>query len=253
MGIEMLERYWKEVPSQFFSANGTSDGIVTIASTSPFKIKQFVVILNPSLPSIAGEIKAILSETQMAIGPQTSNPNMRIDLSAYGNNSTISAPEQPRPAVPIQDIERFTYEEEPTVARRTVPVDEAGNILKFVRSAPGQPKSMAVSVDHLTFSSFNEARVTDSFQGNAQGQALSVGPTPVEAKGGATALATRKGVFIMPIDKNMYMGFSNSVTVANGMPIFINQMVYVPATAQMSIWLIHNNAGTAEVRIWEVG
>jgi hypothetical protein len=249
----MLEKFWKEVPSQFFTATGTSDGVVTVAATSPFKIKQFVVVLNPSLPSIVGEIKAILSETQIAIGPQGPNPNMRIDFSSYGTSSTISAPEQPRPSIPIQEIDRWTYEEEPTVARRTIPVDEAGNILKFVRSAPGQAKSMAVNVDNLTFTTFNEARVSDSLQGNAQGQAISVGNSPIEAKGGATALATRKGLFIMPIDKNMYMGFSNAVTVVNGMPIFINQMIYIPATAQMSIWLVHNHSGSAEARIWEVG
>ncbi len=249
----MLEKYWKEIPSQLFTNIGTSDGIVTVASTTSFKIRQFVVILNPSLPSAAGEIKAILSETQLAIGPQGTGPNMRIDLSGYGTNSSISAPEQPRPPIATQDIERFTYEEEPVVARRTVPVDDTGNLLKFVRSAPGQPKSMAVSVDHLTFSSFNEARVTDSFQGNSQGQALVVGDTPVEAKGGTTSLAVRKGVFIMPIDKNIYMGFSSTVNSANGMPIFINQMVYVPATAQMSIWLIHSANSLAEVRVWEVG
>ena len=249
----MLERFWKEIPSQFFTITGSADGVVTLASTSSFKIKQFVVILNPSLPSVAGEIKAILSETQMAIGPQASGPNMRIDLSSHDTNSTISAPEQPRPSVPIQDIERFTYEEEPTVARRTIPVDEAGNILKFVRSAPGQPKSMAVNVDNLTFSTFNEARVTDSFQGNAQGQAITVGASPVEAKGGTSALASRKGLFIMPIDKSVYMGFSDIVSSSNGMPVFINQMVYVPATAQMRIWLINGAAGVAEVRIWEVG
>ena len=249
----MLEKFWKEVPSQFFTTFGTADGIVTIATTASFKIKQFVVVLNPSLPSIAGEIKAILSETQMAIGPQGVGPNMRIDFSSYGANSTISAPEQTRPTIPIQEIERWTYEEEPTVARRIVPVDEAGNILKFVRSVPGQPKSMAVNVDNMTFTTFNEARVSDSLQGNAQGQAILVGNSPIEAKGGASSLATRKGLFIMPIDKNLYMGFSNTVTITNGIPIFINQMIYIPATAQMSIWLVHNNAGTAEARIWEVG
>lgn len=76
--------------------------------------------------------------------------------------------------------------------------------------------------------------------------------SPMEAKGGTVALPTRKGVFIMPIDKNLHMGFNNLVTAANGIPIFINQMIYVPATAQMSIWLVSSN-GTAEARVWEVG
>ena len=248
----MLEKFYKEIPSQSFTANGTTNGVVTVASTISFKLNQLVVILNPSLPSVAGEIKAIFSETQMAVGPQSSNPNMRIDLSAYGTSSTISAPEQQRPAVATQDIERYTYEEAPIVARRTIAVDDTGNVIKFVRSAPGEAKSLGVAVDKLTFTGFNEARVSDSFQGSAQGQALIITTSPMEAKGGATALATRKGIFIMPIDKNLHMGFSSLVTAANGIPIFINQMIYVPATANMPIWLVSSN-GTAEARVWEVG
>jgi hypothetical protein len=251
----MLEKYYKEIPSQFFTATGTAGGVVTIFSTVSFKLNQLVVILNPSLPSVAGEIKAIFSDTQMAIGPQSSNPNMRIDLSAYGTTSTISAPEQQRPTIATQDIERYTYEEAPIVARRIIPVDDTGNVLKFVRSAPGEAKSLAVSVDGLTFNQFSEAKVSDALQGTAQGAALQVGAVPVEAKGGATVLLNRKGVFITPTDKNLYMGFANTVSAANGIPIFINQMVYVPASAAMRIWLVNGSGGGgfADVRIWEVG
>jgi hypothetical protein len=250
----MLEKYYKEIPSQLFVANGTSTGVVTISSTVSFKLGQLVVILNPSLPSVAGEIKAIFSETQMAIGPQGSNPNVRIDLSSYDTSSTISAPEQQRPTIATQDIERYTYEEAPIVARRTVPVDDTGNILKFVRNAPGEAKSLAVSVDKLTFNSFSEAKVSDALQGTAQGASVQVSATPVEAKGGASTLNNRKGVFITPIDKNVYMGFANTVSSANGIPIFINQMVYVPAAAAMKIWLVNGGTGgAAEVRVWEVG
>jgi hypothetical protein len=249
----MLEKYYKEIPSQLFTANGTANGVVTITSTVSFRLGQLIVVLNPSLPAVAGEIKAIFSDTQMAIGPQGSNPNMRIDLSTYDTSSTISAPEQQRPPIATQDIERYTYEEAPVVARRTVAVDDAGNVLKFVRNAPGEAKSLAVSVDNLSFTSFSEARVSDSFQGSAQGSAVSVGSVPVEAKGGATTLTNRKGIFIMPIDKNLYMGFANTVSSANGIPIFINQMVYIPATSSMKIWLVHSNTGNAEARVWEVG
>jgi hypothetical protein len=251
-----MEKIWKEVPPQFFTATGTSDGVVTVNSSSLFKLRQFVVILNPGQPSVVGEIKAILSDTRMAIGPQDSKPSIRIDLSSYDTSSTISAPEQQRPAVAQQDIERYVYEEAPVMANRQVPVDDTGNIIKFVRSEPGGPKSLGVNVDHLTFSEFNEARVTDSFQGAAQGQAilLNSATEPMEAKGGLTPLSNRKGVFIMPIDKKIYMGFSNSVTISNGMPIFISQMVYVPAAANQPVWLVADVNGTpSEVRVWEVG
>lgn len=249
----MLEKFWKEVPSQLFTANGTYNGVITISSTNAYKLNQFVVILNPSLPSVAAEIKAIISDTQLAVGPQGSGPNLRIDLSAYDTASTITAPEQSRPPIATQDIERYTYEEAPTVARRTISVDDTGNLLKFVRNEPGGPKSLGVAVDNLSFTSFKEAKVSDSFQGNAQGAAILVDGVPVEVKGGATTLSNRKGVFLMPIDKNVYMGFSNTVNTTNGIPIFINQMIYIPATAGMKIWAVNSNSGLAEIRVWEVG
>jgi hypothetical protein len=249
----MLERYWKEVPTQSFVVNGTTNGIVTLSSTSPYKLQQLVVVLSPSLPSIAAEVKAIFSDTQMAIGPQGTNPNMRIDLSSYDTSATISAPEQPRPAVPTQDIERFTYEEAPIVARRVVPVDDSGNVLKFVKNPGSQSKSMGVAVDNLNFTPFSEAKVSDSLQGAAQGQNIIVtGTVATQALGGPSSLVNRKGIFIMPIDVNLYMGFNHTVTSANGIPVFVNQMVYVPAATGMQIWII-SSSGSANARVWEVG
>ena len=56
----------------------------------------------------------------------------------------------------------------------------------------------------------------------------------------------------MPMDVNVYMGFNSTVTSANGIPVFVNQMVYVPATSGMQIWII-SSSGTANARVWEVG
>lgn len=67
--------------------------------------------------------------TTMYVGPKEGNIDTRSDISAYTTalNAAVFANEQLRSKVPEQEIERLTYEEEPTVARRVVNVDPFGN------------------------------------------------------------------------------------------------------------------------------
>lgn len=130
-----IEKRLKAVSPKAFTANGTADGKVTILYTGGFKVKQ-VVVLKSNTSSISLEIKRIESSSVLYVGPVKSNINDRSDISAFtvADQSTIEAQEQPRPSIPEQEIERLTYEEEPTVARRTVLVDELGN--KYSDSNP---------------------------------------------------------------------------------------------------------------------
>ena len=63
------------------------------------------------------------------VGPKNKSIHVRTDISSFliSDNAAIHANEQERPSVPVQEIERSTYEEEPTVARRVVIVDKWGN------------------------------------------------------------------------------------------------------------------------------
>lgn len=123
-----IERRWAEVSPKAFVLDGTVDGLVTLSTTSRLKVKQAVLIEATGEPELSLEIKRVLSSTQLVLGPKGQSIFTYSDLSAYtvAKSSTIRAPEQNRPAIPIIEHERAVYEEEPTVAKRVFLVDELG-------------------------------------------------------------------------------------------------------------------------------
>lgn len=126
----MFEKRFALVPAQVFTADGGANGSVSIADTRLFKVKQQVVITATGQPNLDTlEVKKVLSLTQMIVGPQTGNINTFTDLSAYTTvaGARIFANEQKRPQISADDFERAVYEEEPTVAKRVILVDELGN------------------------------------------------------------------------------------------------------------------------------
>lgn len=134
----MMEKRFAAVPSQLFTSNGTSNGVVTIADSSLFKVKQKILIGQPSITGFLNlEVKAVLSPTQLQVGP-VGGPvvNNFTDISAYtvALGAYIFANEQLRPTIISDDYERAVYEEEPTVAKRVINVDQFGN--KFSKLNP---------------------------------------------------------------------------------------------------------------------
>lgn len=125
----MLEKRLKSVPPQSFAADGTANGKITLANASTYKVKQQVFISANGLPNLELEVKHVESDTVLFVGPRNGSINTREDLSAYTTtlNAKIGANEQKRPSVPFEEINRAVYEEEPTVALRTIPVDRLGN------------------------------------------------------------------------------------------------------------------------------
>lgn len=249
----MIEKLWPAVAPVQLTAAGNTRGLVTITSTSGFKVKMAVTIADGSNTQLL-EVKRVVNETQMFLG-EKGDIKLRSDLSSFPAGSSVWALEQPRNSIPLQEIERAIYEEEPTVARRVIQVDELGRPIKTV-SLPGGGSSISVSVSQLTqnveFTEAGQIKVSDSLQGTTQGKEVIVGSSPVEAIGGAARLSSRKGLFIYALSQGNYIGFNSSVTVNNGIPIFQNQMVWIAASGSLGVWLIRG-AATGQVRIWEVG
>lgn len=81
--------------------------------------------------------------------------------------------------------------------------------------------------------------------------ALSVTDTSVELKVGATRLEERTVVTIQPLDGNIYFGFSNSVTSANGTLVYKGQFFAFEAGDQEEVWLVADTGVTVDVRIAE--
>lgn len=133
----MFEKRWTSVPPQLFTSNGNIDGHFTILDASLFKVKQQVTLKSNLHPAVRLEVKRIIGDI-VYVGAIGENILNRTDVSAFlvADSATISADEQPRSSIPQQEIERLTYEEEPTVARRVVLVDSLGNKITATNPLP---------------------------------------------------------------------------------------------------------------------
>lgn len=251
-----FEKRLPAVSPQLFMSNGTVDGVITVTNAALFKVKQEVVLTANSLPNLELQVKRVVSPNLVHVGPKAGNIDTRTDISSYtvALSSAIYANEQKRPSVPEQEVERLTYEEEPAVARRVIQIDRFGNPLKTDSSPDGS--SLSVSVAQLSqdveFTMGGEIKISDSLQGYAQGVEVQVSAVAVEAKGGPTRLSPRKGMFVYSINQGNYIGFANTVDSSNGIPIFQTQMIWIPASSDLQVWLVRS-AGTGQVRVWEVG
>lgn len=125
----MFEKRWTAVSPQLFTSNGTPGGVITVMDSSLFKVKQQVNITANTLPNLNLEVKSVPNDVTIVVGPVGSNIFTYSDISAYTTtlSSAISAIEQKRSSVPVEEINRAVYEEEPTVALRNVLVDKYGN------------------------------------------------------------------------------------------------------------------------------
>lgn len=121
----MFEKSFPAISPVAFTAQGTAQGLITIASTKGFHAKQQVTLAHPTLATLTLEVKRVVSNTQAYLGPK-GGIALRTDLSAYDTQATISAPEQIRPAIPEGELGRAVYEEEPAAALRVMPVDFLG-------------------------------------------------------------------------------------------------------------------------------
>ena len=134
----MFEKRLAAISARAFTADGSATGVVTIADTVPFKVQQAVIVTAIGQTNLELEIKKVISATQLILGPLQSSLNTFTDISAYTvvASAQIFANEQRRPLVTGDDFERAVYEEEPTVAKRTILVDEKGNKISASNPLP---------------------------------------------------------------------------------------------------------------------
>ena len=98
-----IERVWKQIKAIPFVADGTEGGIVTVEDTKHFKVKMAVVLKADGIEPRRYEIKRVLSNSQLILGPEKEPIQKRSNISIYtvALNSTIEAPEQERPKIPL--------------------------------------------------------------------------------------------------------------------------------------------------------
>ena len=124
----MLEKRLIAVAPQSFLVNGGTDGKIIVANAGLFKVKQQIIVAANTLQPKELEIKRIEDINTIYVGPKAGNIDSRENISAYtvALGAAISAIEQKRPSIPVEEIARAEYEEEPTVARRVILVDKFG-------------------------------------------------------------------------------------------------------------------------------
>ena len=142
-----IEKKWTLVPPQTITSNGTSDGHITIADTTLFKVKQQILIGSNTVQAFALEVKRINTLTDMELGPK-GNIDDRANLTNIltSDSPFIKADIQPRPTISWEDIRRAIFEEEPTVALRTLLVDKLGNKYGLDNPLPVQLSDGSISI-----------------------------------------------------------------------------------------------------------
>lgn len=125
----ITERRIYAIPSTPFISDGTNKGQLQITDNSKWMVGQLITLTSDTQENLLLKIKRISSDKNtMFVGPKDKNVHVRTDISDFliADNAAIQSIEQERPSVPEQEVERATYEEEPTVARRVVIVDKWG-------------------------------------------------------------------------------------------------------------------------------
>lgn len=111
------------------TANGGSDGTVTVSNIKDFFVKQTIILTSNSLQPRELEIKRFIDKNSFKVGPKGQTIRTYSDVSDFlvSDNAFISAPEQDRPGIKPDEIRRAVYAEEPVVAERSILVDEYGD------------------------------------------------------------------------------------------------------------------------------
>jgi hypothetical protein len=135
-----VEKKWLSVVAVPLTADGSPFGVVTVADTTGFKVKGFAFLKGSTTPPLQVQVQRVLSSTQMIVGPigSTPAPNNYTDVTAYtvADAAMIAFPEQDKNKIKPDDIDQAVYEADPTVAIRTVFVDQYGNFYNATNPLP---------------------------------------------------------------------------------------------------------------------
>lgn len=136
---KITEKRLYAVPLQPLIGDGTTTGQIQVANAcNLFVVGQLVILKSNTQPSNIFKIKRIPDDSTIILGPDKTPIHVYSDVSAYlvADAASLEASEQNRPSVPEQEIERITYAEEPTVARRVVLVDACGDMISSDNPLP---------------------------------------------------------------------------------------------------------------------
>lgn len=143
-----LEKTLLAVPVQLLSSDGGKYGQIVVPTTVGFKLKQRVSLFSNTQVKTIFEVKRVVDETNLLLGPLSPNLDDRSDLTLYvtATNAAIYADEQIRQAIPPDLYSRAVYEESPTVAIRTFQVDHLGRSFSVDNPFPVQLSNGSIDI-----------------------------------------------------------------------------------------------------------
>jgi hypothetical protein len=172
----MFERKWAEVGPLLLTLDGTSNGELQVVSTQGIKAKQRIRLKSNSQPDEQFEVKRVINSTTLLVGPIGRPIDVFSDVSNFlvSESATLFAPEQQRPAIPDKEFERAVYEEEPTVAKRVIAVDQFGNSYTPENRLPVDvggdisiDGTIEVDLDGFSTSESDSVQITGSLNGSS--------------------------------------------------------------------------------------
>lgn len=124
-----FERQWTAVPPVALTADGSATGVIQVVDSAGFYVKMNAQLSNSLGQNLTVEIKRVINKNVILVGPPKTPITTYIDCSAFtiALFSTISAAQQNKTALSMEDRMLATYEQEPVDAWRTKSVDPYGN------------------------------------------------------------------------------------------------------------------------------
>jgi hypothetical protein len=223
----MFEKRWAAVPPQSFTVDGTISGAIKIAGNAChfFKVKQEVYLTATSLPNLDKiEIKKILDDMTIIVGPCHGNIHATIDISAYtvALGAAISANEQKRSSVPFEEFTRAVYEEEPTVANRTILVDECGDKYNEANPLPVKIPNVDITIGDLDVQLDGVYDVVDNPDPDnvgVIGHNRASTPTDPDQTNRITSVTYGEGGIVHALDVSIHNSNGSAIDNTNPLPV----------------------------------
>jgi hypothetical protein len=258
-----FEQTLAAVSPQAFTADGTTLGVVTVASTAGFYIKQKVNLqLGVDTNQILLQIKNVLSDTQLIVGPNNnslkSTPQNITNITAYTviAGATISAPEQNNFPIPDDDHYNTVFMPAPVMADRVIDVDPYGNPygpnnpypiifdgtidigkVEIIGPAPDN-NPLEVNVDGSINVNLEGLTTFQTSQYTVGTSSVQITPTPMPNRSsiGFKAITTTSTDAI-------YIGNSSSVTTSTGYPLFNHDTLEMDLEGTDTIYAVGTSTG----------
>jgi len=124
-----FEKQWTAVPPVALTADGSSTGVIQVVDSAGFYVKMNAQLSNSSGQTLTVEVKRVINKNVILVGPPKTPITTYTDCSAFtaALSSTISAAQQNKTVLSMEDRLLATYEQEPIDAWRTRTVDSYGN------------------------------------------------------------------------------------------------------------------------------